>query len=73
MKYRTFYGPMPSFWEGVARAFDLGGVLEYYPHRQFQDRLTADADAIRRAWETVGESLYDAMGRFEVEELADRG
>ena len=73
MKYRSFPGPVPSFWEGVARAFDLGGALEYYPPREFRDGLTAEADALHRAWDSVGESIYDAMGKFEVEEPAGQG
>ena len=70
-KYRRFNYVRPSFIEGMARIFDFAGALDYYPGLSARRKSSPEADAdaaIRSAWETVGQYLWDAMGRFEEEE-----
>ena len=69
-KYRRFNYARPSFIEGMARIFDFAGALDYYPGLSARRKSSpeADAEAIRAAWETVGQYLWDVMGRFEEEE-----
>ena len=69
-KYRRFNYAKPSFIEGMARIFDFTGALDYYPSLSARRKSgpEVDAEAIRAAWETVGQYLWDAMGRFEEEE-----
>ncbi len=76
--------PVIGFVGGLGRTLDLGGALNRYPadylmeiHRQIRARRLAassgpeaDAEAIGRDWNAVGQLLYHAMGRFE--EYADR-
>lgn len=69
-KYRRFNYARPSFIEGMARIFDFTGALDNYPHLSAPRKSSSesDAEAIRVAWETVGQYLWDAMGRFDEEE-----
>ena len=69
-KYRRFNYARPSFIEGMARVFDFTGALNYYPDLSARRKSgpEADAAAIQSAWETVGQYLWGAMGRFEEEE-----
>lgn len=69
----------PSFVEGMARVLDIGGTLNQFDaddlmemHREMRARRLAqptgpeaEAEAIRRAWLTVGRHLRDAMGYYE--------
>ena len=69
----------PSFVEGMARVMDIGGSLNNYTaadfeqlHRDLRARRMAmptgpeaDAQAIRNAWMTVGNHLWEAMGQFQ--------
>lgn len=66
-KYRRFNYAKPSFIEGMARIFDFTGALDYYPGLSARRKSSpeADAEAIRAAWETVGQCMWDAMGQFE--------
>ena len=70
-KYRRFNYAKPSFIEGMARIFDFTGALDYYPGLSERRKSTPEADAeeaIRAAWETVWQCMWDAIGRFEEEE-----
>ena len=56
----------PSFVEGAARVFDLGGTLnEYNTSPTGRD---ADAIAIRSDWVAIGQDIRDAIEMFEAEE-----
>lgn len=54
----------PSFWSGVARTLDLGGVFDDYNYSA--SAAEAEARAMRADWTAVGNDLRRAM-------LAERG
>ncbi len=56
----------PSFVEGMARMWDFTNGLSTYNYSA--NPREADALAIRSDWESVGDSLWWAMGRYEAEE-----
>ena len=66
-KYRRFNYVQPSFIEGVARIFDFAGALNSYdiPKTDAAKRR-ADVVALRRSWVTVGDSIRDVIGQFEI-------
>ena len=69
-KSKYFNYARPSFLEGMARIFDFGGTLDYYPRRSVVRKSgpEADAEALRADWEAVGQYIRDAIGQFEEEE-----
>lgn len=69
-KYRRFNYARPSIIEGMARIFDFAGALDHYPNLPARRKSSpeANAEAIRAAWETVGQCMWDAIGQFEEEE-----
>ena len=72
-KSRYFNYARPSFLEGMARIFDFGGTLDYYPRRSVVGKSgpEEDAEAIRSDWEAVGQYIRDAIGQFEEAERAN--
>lgn len=64
-EFTTFLFARPSFWEGVARALDLGGTLTQY--NRAIDGRQADYLAMKSDWMAVGNDLRTAMGAFERE------
>lgn len=52
----------PSFWEGMARLFDFGGILNKYNYSHSGNE--ADYRAIQSDWNAVGTDLDDAISRF---------
>ena len=65
-KYRRFlyysYN-RPSFLEGLARIFDLGGTLrnDYKPTRTVYE---IDVAAMRSDWIEIGRDIYEAIGAY---------
>jgi hypothetical protein len=49
----------PSFLEGFARLFDLGGTLNRYNISESPEE--ADVRALRADWEAVGDDLRQAI------------
>ena len=56
----------PSFTEGVARVFDIGGTLNEY--NTSSTGSEADAIAIRSDWDAIGQDILTAIRMFEAEE-----
>lgn len=53
----------PSFLEGIARIFDIGGTLnEYNRARSPQE---ADARALAADWSAVGNDIWEAIAEFD--------
>ena len=63
-KYDRFVGKRPSFFEGVASAFDLAGTLA---PRRYEPAPDADALALASDWEAVGKDMWAGVNRFEDE------
>lgn len=63
--FSTFLFARPSFWEGIARAIDLGGTLTQY--NRAIDGNQADYLAMKADWMAVGNDLRTAMRTFESE------
>ena len=61
-KYDRFVGKRPSFFEGVASAFDFAGALA---PRRYEPAPDADALALASDWEAVGTDMWAAIIRFE--------
>ena len=55
----------PSFWEGYARAIDIGGTLNEYNQNKTPEE--ADTAAIRSDWQAVGDSIEFALNKFSQE------
>lgn len=62
----------PSFLRGVARAFDLWGVLEDTSYMSSPNADRADAREIQNDWRVVGNDLWRAASQPEPEELERR-
>jgi hypothetical protein len=60
----------PSFWEGMARIVDFGGVLNEYNYSD--DPKEADFRAMQSDWEEIGTDFMAAIERLrrELEEQA---
>ncbi len=56
---------VPSFWEGVAHAIDIGDTLTEYNFSQSGD--AADLHALRADWKAIGSDLALAMQQFPEE------
>ena len=52
----------PSFFEGAARIFDMGGTLIVY--NESDATTIADTRAIAMDWYVVGEDIRQAMNAF---------
>jgi len=58
-----FLYAVPSFWEGMARIFDLGNTLNEYNGSPSGN--IADEIAFRMDWAMVGDNIRNAMNEFE--------
>ena len=65
----------PSFLEGMARIFDMGGTLNEYDFGSNPDGsespkpadgAKADMEALRSDWRTVGDDMRSAMGGYRL-------
>ena len=56
----------PSFWEGIARIFDLGSTLQVY--NRSRSTVIADANALRSDWRAVGQDIANAIEGYEQEQ-----
>jgi len=52
----------PSFLEGVARLFDIGGTLDHYNYSRSEEE--ADYSAILSDWRHVGNDIRKATDQF---------
>ena len=64
--YSDFLYARPSFIEGAARVFDLGGTLNEYNYTQTGHE--ADAIALWMDWAAIAQDIHDAIGEFEAQE-----
>lgn len=62
----NFLYARPSFLEGAARIFDMGGTLIVY--NESDTPIAADGRAIAMDWCVVGEDLRQAMNAFAHEQ-----
>lgn len=53
----------PSFLNGAARVFDIGGTLNVY--NESPSTKIADLRALRSDWEVVGRDMRAAFNMFE--------
>jgi hypothetical protein len=53
---------VPSFWEGIARLIDVGGMLNEYNYSKSE--WEADYRALQSDWGLVGEDLWGALDQF---------
>ena len=70
MRYKSgFRYDKPSFLLGLARILDLGNTLRGpdFVDEYANNGAEADAAAIRRDWEMVGQDIAGAMWQFETE------
>lgn len=70
MSYSTFLFARPTFWEGVARIFDFGNVLQEYntsPSPELTDYLAVIAD-----WQAVGDDMRMAINNNTKQSLLSR-
>lgn len=58
MEPTTFFRK-PSFFKGVARAFDLYGKIDVYAHTD-----DPDTDQIRNDWENVGKDVNQILRSY---------
>ena len=70
-KYRGIIYARPSFIEGMARIFDMGGTLNEYDFGpapdgaespKLADGSKADMEALRSDWRKVGDDMRSVMG-----------
>lgn len=59
----------PSFMEGVARLFDLGGTLNEYNRSTTPEE--ADLLALRSDWEALGQDFRTVITTADLEAMAD--
>lgn len=59
----------PSFWEGIARIFDLGSTLQVY--NRSRGPKEADENALRSDWRTVGQDIAHSIEAYEQESEPD--
>ena len=57
--------PRPSFWEGVARTLDIGGVLS---GPRVMPPARRDGEILASDWEAVGADMRAALGQFAEQE-----
>ena len=61
----SFVYAKPSFLEGMARLFDIGGTLDtYYYYLPDDNPQDADARAIASDWQAVGRDIAFAIDEF---------
>ena len=53
----------PGFFNGAARALDLGATIDLY--NESADGSSADCNALLSDWRQVGIEINDAMGRHD--------
>lgn len=58
-KRSSFMFALPSFWEGIARTFDLAGSYDEY--NGLWEGSASDAAALNQDWWAVGDDLRDAI------------
>lgn len=63
MNKTTHLFATPSFLEGVARTLDIGATLEVFNTSKTPNE--ADAKAIKKDWEAVGEDILFALKKYE--------
>jgi len=56
----------PSFLEGVARVFDIGGVFDAY--NESKTPVEADTKAMLHDWMMVGSDISHAFKEYELKE-----
>ncbi len=61
----------PSFLEGMARIFDIGGTLNEYDFSRYrrerddsENGAKTDMEALRSDWQAVGDDMRSVMGRY---------
>ncbi len=65
--------PKSGFWSSVARLFDFSGSLDRQTIESIRARyrdpqpIPSTEEAIRATWESVGDSMYWAIGEYEKE------
>jgi len=52
----------PTFWEGVSRLVDFGGLLKDYNYSSSDQE--ADYRALLSDWEAIGDDLLSAYRKF---------
>ena len=57
----------PSFVEGMARIFDMGGTLNEYNSSLSGEE--ADAIALWSDWAAIGNDMYTVIGDFDPAEM----
>ena len=69
--FRYYAFNLPSFLDGLARIFDIGGTLEeYYP---ISDRgYEEDLAALRSDWIVIGQDMRYVMGEYADREISER-
>ncbi|GAB4245398.1 MAG: hypothetical protein Kow00129_05300 [Thermoleophilia bacterium] len=55
----------PSFIEGMARTFDLGGAIEELSYNSSATPEEADARALGSDWSVVGQDLQRSLDEYE--------
>ena len=60
-----FLFAQPSFFAGIGRAIDIGGVFDDYNVSETAQQ--ADARAIGADWQAVGNDLREAMARADAD------
>ena len=64
----------PSFWEGMARIFDVAGALNTRPVQYRGSTYRRDyTHDVRNHWEEVSRYLHDAIAQFEEEAQLNLG
>ena len=53
----------PSFLEGMARVFDIGGTLNEYDFGP--GGAESDAEALRSDWEAIGDDWRAVIGNYD--------
>lgn len=56
----------PNFVRGMAAAFDIGATMTVY--NESKNEVDADIKALSSDWEMIGEDIFTAMERYEVNE-----
>ena len=59
---------LPTFWNGMARAIDMGGTLNIY--NESANAAAADGKALSSDWYQVGNDILGAMERLHENEGA---
>ncbi len=69
--FRYYSFKLPSFLDGFAHIFDLGGTLEVnYP--LFESGYEEDLAALRSDWIVIGQDFRDAFATYADIEISER-